>query len=92
MRTELEPHDIEAIAQRVLELLAPMIAQTGKGRENDPILDVNELASYLKVESSWIYKRVQLNEIPYIKAGKYIRFRKSAIEKYLEKKSVRAAC
>jgi len=89
MRTELEPQDIEAVAQRVLELLSPIITRTNKDMECDDILDVEGLAAYLKVEASWIYKQVQLKAIPYIKTGKYIRFRKSAIDKHLEKKSMK---
>lgn len=92
MKTELEPQDVEAISQRVLELLAPIIAKASTGKEPDTILDVEGLAGYLKVDPSWIYKQVQLKAIPYIKTGKYIRFRKSAIDKYLERNTVRAAC
>ena len=42
------------------------------------------MADYLKVDSSWVYKRVCENKIPYVKLGKYNRFRKSAIDRWLE--------
>jgi len=44
MKTELEPHDIEAIAQRVLEVLKPILfnlEKTGDGR--DTIFDGSPL-------------------------------------------------
>ncbi len=91
MKTELEQQDIEAIAQRVLELLNPILTRANKGRDSDDILDVKGLAAYLKVETTWIYKQVQLNAIPYFKAGKYTRFKKSVIDKHFEKKSMKVA-
>jgi len=87
MRTELEPQDIEAIAQRVCDLLKPNFLNIGK-RSDDTIFNVQGLAEHLKVDASWVYKAVQDNTIPYFKCGKYVRFRKSAIDKYIEKSSL----
>lgn len=85
MKTELEQQDIESIAQKVLELLSPMLSRKRTDTTSDDILDVKRLSDYLKVDVSWIYKQVQLNTIPYFKVGKYTRFKKSAIDKHLEK-------
>lgn len=90
MRTELEEHDIEAVAQKVIELLTPIINRQNKGNGTDTIFDVKGLSKYLKVEPSWIYKQVQYNSLPYFKLGKYVRFKKSAIDKHIEKSSVQA--
>ena len=92
MEIEIEQQDIEAIAQRVLETLKPLIARLERSQGNsgnDGILDVKELAEYLKVKSSWIYKQVSHKTIPYFKSGKYPRFRKRDIDKWIESRTTR---
>ena len=43
-----------------------------------------ELASYLKVNKQWVYQKVHSKGIPHFHVGKYPRFRKSIIDKWLE--------
>jgi len=86
MRTELEEKDIELIAQKVAELLKSLLP--GR-REEDCILDIDGLSKYLQVHPSWVYKMVASKKIPYIKAGKYVRFKKSAIDKWLDTQAIR---
>ncbi len=85
MKTELEPEDIEVIAQRVVELLKPMLSSNDK-KEDDVIFDVQGLAEYLKVNKQWVYDKVHQGAIPYHKAGKYPRFRKAEIDQWLNKR------
>lgn len=85
MRIELEPQDIEAIAQRLLELLKPILLGNGKG-EDDTILDVQSLAEYLRVNKQWVYDKIHQEAIPYYKLGKYPRFRKAEIDEWLQRK------
>lgn len=73
---------VDAIADKVIEKLKPLILNNGK-REEDIIFDVRGLAEFLNVSSKWIYKRVQLNEIPYLKVKGLLRFKKRNIEKWL---------
>lgn len=54
MKTELETHDIELIAVKMIEVLKPLLAQNGR-QPNDVIFDVEGLAEYLKVSKKWIY-------------------------------------
>ena len=82
MKIELEPHDIELIAQRVLELLRPHFAGIGKGEDNI-ILDVKGLCSYLHVSEKWVYERTHLKEIPHLKINGLLRFRTTDIDKWL---------
>jgi excisionase family DNA binding protein len=42
------------------------------------------LAEYLHVEVSWIDKQITNRAIPYFKAGKYTRFKKSHIDRWIE--------
>ena len=88
MKFEIEPQDIEAIAQRTFELLKPFLLPAKRGVE-DEILDVKGLSEYLRVDPSWIYKQVSLKAIPHFKSGKYVRFKKSSIDKWIENRSVR---
>jgi excisionase family DNA binding protein len=84
MKSEFEQQDIEVIAQRVKELLKPMLSGNGKNETEDTIFDVQGLAGYLMVTKKWIYERTQFKEIPYYKIGGQLRFRKKNIDKWLD--------
>ncbi len=90
MKFEFEPHDIETIAERVSQKLKPLLPRVGGYGEEDTIFDVEGLAKYLHVDISWVYKQVSLKRIPFFKTGKYIRFRKSKIDKWIEEETVRS--
>jgi excisionase family DNA binding protein len=84
MLIEFDDRDVEKIANKVIELLKPLLKSSPHEENQEIILDVNGLASYLKVNKSWVYERTHLNEIPYYKIGKFPRFRKKDIDKWLE--------
>ena len=53
----------------------------------DDLLTVEEVSKLLKVPTSWIYERTGpkgKNKLPHLKLGKYLRFRRSEIEQYVE--------
>jgi excisionase family DNA binding protein len=55
--------------------------------EPERLLTVRELAELLAVPPSWIYERTRRrgeNRFPHLKMGKYVRFRVSDVEAYLE--------
>ena len=56
--------------------------------ENKPgaILTVVEISEYLKIPRSTIYKLVREGKIPAQKIGRHWRFRKEAIDHWLENK------
>ena len=56
--------------------------------ENGPgaILTVDEISDYLKIPKSTIYKLVREGKIPAQKIGRHWRFRKEAIDLWLENK------
>ena len=89
MKTEFEPQDIQSIASAVAEIIKPMLTRNIKQEKGETIFDVKELAEYLKVDESWIYNKSHLREIPHFKIGKYIRFKKSAIDKWIESETIR---
>ena len=88
MRFELETQDIEAIAHMVVEALRPLITKNGTTNREE-IMGVQDLCQYLKVDESWVYKQVSLKTIPFFKAGKYTRFRKSKIDRWIEENAIK---
>jgi excisionase family DNA binding protein len=82
MKAEIQI-DTEQLADEIVaKFLSNLKLQRSKKQE-DTLFTVETLADYLKVSKQWIYERVRLKEIPYIKVGKLLRFRKSDIDKWL---------
>ena len=79
MKTELEPQDIQAIAEKVVELLKPYLSNVKQGGQ-EFIFDKRQLAAYLNIDVSWIDKNYE-EKLPHFHIGKYIRFKKSKIDK-----------
>jgi len=52
--------------------------------KNDQIFTIKELAQYLKISISTLYKLAQEGKLPGQKIGKHWRFRKKAIDRWLE--------
>ena len=91
MKAEFDFPDpvIEAIADRVVASLLPLLVR--KLDAPDPILTPDQLAEYLGVTRGWVYEQVALSAIPHFKAGKFLRFRKLAIDRWVESLSTPAS-
>jgi len=50
----------------------------------DQILTIDELSSYLKISKSTLYKLAREGKVPRQKVGRHWRFRKEAIDRWLE--------
>lgn len=72
---------IEAIAGKVIKALKPLLREKG---EDSGLFTVKSLARYLGVSEKWVYERVQFKEIPHYKVGANLRFKKAAIDRWLE--------
>ncbi len=83
MKIELEVSDIERIAERVVEQIAPLLRQNSKSNDNE-LLTVDELVNYLKVKKSSIYDKVHTKSIPFLKNGNSLRFRRKHIDLWLQ--------
>ncbi len=83
---KFEPEELnqlaDAVSQKVLERLRPLLANKDKGHDGDKIFTVETLAEYLDVEKDWVYSHIK--EIPHSKVGRFPRFRKAEIDKWLE--------
>lgn len=55
-------------------------------QEYGDVLTIAELAAYVKVSKSTLYKLVREGEAPCQKVGRHWRFRKEAIDRWLEQK------
>jgi len=87
LKTELEPQDIELIAQRVVELLRPLLSSNGKN-EDDELLDVKQASKLLGTSKEQIYQWVSnakygLKPFPFLKSGKRLRFSKNNLMKWM---------
>lgn len=81
---------IESEAFRRLEYLIERNAQLTEqmaNKESDKILTLNQAAEYLGVTKQWVSTRKKA--IGFYKEGKIIRIRKSDIDKYLEKHTIK---
>lgn len=87
MKTTLEQEDIQAIAEKVVELFKPYLLN-GKQDDQEVILDKDQLAEYLNVDVSWIDKNYE-DKLPHFHLGKYPRFKKSKIDKWIDSHNTR---
>jgi excisionase family DNA binding protein len=51
------------------------------------VLTIEELSDYLRISKSTLYKLAQEGKIPAQKVGRHWRFRKEAIDRWLEKQA-----
>lgn len=50
-------------------------------------MTVDEIADALRVKKSWVYRQMRMegeDQIPHVRAGKYLRFRLNEVLKWLE--------
>ena len=88
MQLNIDPEDLKSIARDVVETLKPLLKNNKQGCESDCVFDVKELAAYLRVNKSWVYNQVHLKSIPYFKCGRYTRFKKSNIDRWISSETI----
>lgn len=90
MNIEFDAKDIEQIAERVaMKLLPHLSSDFRKERKEENYLTVDEVADRVGRGKSWVYRKVQLGEIPYTKPGKYLHFDQDEIKAWMKNHSVR---
>lgn len=58
--------------------------------ENSKLMNIKEVAEYLRVSRASVYRLVKQRKIPVSRIGKHLRFRKEVVDEwltYLEKKT-----
>ena len=84
MKTELEEKDMDAIAEKVVELIRPLLSTASQNNvQDDEIFTVESLCRYIGVSTNWVYERTSRAEIPFLKVGRFVRFRKSDIDHWM---------
>ena len=57
------------------------------GKEPESIMTVEEIAAYLRIPKSTVYKLAQEGSIPAQKVGRHWRFKREVIDRWLENRS-----
>lgn len=52
--------------------------------EADTLLNADEVAAMLGVNRSWVERSVKGGEMPVIRLGRYLRFRRESVERWIE--------
>ena len=82
----LEQEDIQAIAEKVVSMILPLLS---KSPEQNDILNINEVSALLGKSKGQVYQWVSdsthgLNVFPFLKAGKSLRFSQKAIIEWMQ--------
>ncbi|MGH2908411.1 MAG: helix-turn-helix domain-containing protein [Solirubrobacteraceae bacterium] len=48
--------------------------------------EAEDVAEYLSVTKAWVYSEVRAGRIPHVRLGRYVRFRKAALDAWLEQR------
>lgn len=67
-----------------MRILEPVFGEPTVVERTDEIFTIDELARYLKLSKSTVYKLAQERKIPGQKVGRHWRFRKASIDRWLE--------
>lgn len=78
--------DLESLTEEITAKIVKALQRqhTNCKAQDDQLFTVKSLAEYLAVSDQWVYERIQRHEIPVLKVGKFPRFKKSDIEKWLD--------
>jgi excisionase family DNA binding protein len=52
-------------------------------KPSDALMTAREVAAVLRVAPGWIYAATRRNAIPHVRLGRYVRYRRSAIEAWM---------
>ena len=50
---------------------------------DDKLLTAADVADLMRVTSAWIYAQTRQDAIPHLRLGRYVRYRRSAIEQWM---------
>jgi excisionase family DNA binding protein len=87
--TTFEKSEIQLLAEELLRELMPILKGSEKSSAKEVVFDIKQLSEYLNVPYTWVYRQTCDHNIPYYKLGRYNRFKKSEIDKWMEKKSIK---
>ena len=91
MKIEIEIPDavIDAIAAKVAAQIKPALMLLPESPSQvDNLMGVHEVARYLGTSKDWVYARTSRNEIPFVRTGRLVKFRRSDVDLWLSRQSV----
>jgi excisionase family DNA binding protein len=59
-------------------------AVAASGSAGAGLLRADEVAELLQVSCAWVYAETRKRRIPHLRLGRYVRYRRSAIEAWME--------
>jgi excisionase family DNA binding protein len=71
-------NDLEKMKESILKAMEAMLHPA------EPYLSFDQAVDYLKTTARSLKDRVRAREIPYIKDGKFIKFRRKDLDAYME--------
>jgi excisionase family DNA binding protein len=77
---QLSLDDVLSHANAALDGRAPHDA---RGSERDELLTADEVADRLRMTRAWVYSETRAERIPHLRLGRYIRYRRAAIEEWI---------
>lgn len=80
--------ELEALAEKIAHRLFVKL-NTLLNNKEDEILSFDEACRFLKCNKGWLYEKVRFNKIPYVKTGRYLKFKKSELLKWIERNSTK---
>ncbi len=85
MKLEFDTQELDklddVLALKVVERLRPLL-RPPQGQDGGRIFTVEALAQYLGVKREWVYSNMRY--IPHYKVGRFPRFRKAEIDRWLD--------
>lgn len=76
----------QRIAERVVAAIRNHLPDAGP--DGDHLFTRETLASYLGVSKEWVQDRRRYHQIPFIKVGKFVKYRKRDIDRWLDGKTI----
>lgn len=52
----------------------------------DRLMSVEDVAEFLQVRQSWVYGKVASGELPHVRVGRYLRFRRQEVLEWLARR------
>lgn len=75
------------MTKRVMDRITLLESGHSMQTKFDDVMTIDELAAYVKISKSTLYKLVQNGKVPGQKIGKHWRFRREAIDRWLDAES-----
>jgi excisionase family DNA binding protein len=82
-----DPVAIRAVLD--VDAIAPPTHSPG---DTSSLMLASEVAELLQVTTGWVYAETRRGGLPHIRLGRYVRYRRSAIQAWLDGREEPAAC